>query len=437
MYITEIEITDLRCFNGTHHLSLDRGDGTYAGWTVFAGRNGTGKTTLLRALGLASVGLVRATVLNRGEKWTRPDKQFADVRVTVSDNKRKVDQSISFEGVPERDSKLHQINRVFRWKEDENDFEGLQSHVIPSEFVLVGYSALRLGWTPADQSPDPVIARVEHLILGGGKIEEAVRWLQSIHLRELEGRPGYKEVKRDVLRILNDGLLPDATVLRVDSDGLWVKRAGVEVPLQRISDGYQAVVPMVLDLIRRLSEHYVDLSSPLSDNHVGLSLPKDGDAICLLPGVVLIDEVDAHMHVSWQQKIGFWLKNHFPKVQFLVTTHSPFVCQAASPHGLIRLPSPGETRKMGPVADWVFKAVVNGSVDDAVMSELFGLDHAHSDQSERDRDKIAMLETKLLRKTATEEDVGEYERLKAQFPDGLEEEAERRVRALHHRLAGA
>lgn len=434
MYITEIEITDLRCFNGTHRLSLDRGDGTYAGWTVFAGRNGTGKTTLLRALGLAYVGLVRATVLNRGEKWTQPDKRFADVRVTLSDNKQVFHQSIRFEGVPERDSKLHQINGVFPLSDQEDTW---QSQVIPSAFVLVGYSALRLGWTPAEQSPDPVIARVEHLILGGGKIEEAVRWLQSIHLRALEGRPGYKEVKRDVLRILNDGLLPDATVLRVDSDGLWVKRAGVELPLQRISDGYQAVVPMVLDLIRRLSEHYVDLSPPLSDNHIGLSLPEDGKAICLLPGVVLIDEVDAHMHVSWQQKIGFWLKNHFPKIQFLVTTHSPFVCQAASPHGLIRLPSPSETKKMEPVADWVFKAVVNGSVDDAVMSELFGLDHAHSDQSEHDRDKIAILETKLLRKTATEEDVSEYERLKAQFPDGLEEEAERRVRALHHRLVGA
>ena len=48
-------------------------------------------------------------------------------------------------------------------------------------------------------------------------------------------------------------------------------------------------------------------------------------------GVVLIDEVDVHLHVSWQRSIGFWLKKHFPNVQFIVTTHSPFVCQAADP----------------------------------------------------------------------------------------------------------
>ena len=46
-------------------------------------------------------------------------------------------------------------------------------------------------------------------------------------------------------------------------------------------------------------------------------------------GVILIDEIDAHLHPAWQKRIGFWLKAHFPNIQFIVTTHSPFICQAA------------------------------------------------------------------------------------------------------------
>ena len=52
MYVTQFELADLRCFRGVHRVSLDRGDGSYAGWTVFAGRNGTGKSTLLHLLGI-------------------------------------------------------------------------------------------------------------------------------------------------------------------------------------------------------------------------------------------------------------------------------------------------------------------------------------------------------------------------------------------------
>src|SRR5690606_33514301 len=136
------------------------------------------------------------------------------------------------------------------------------------------------------------------------------------------------------LAFMADGLLPDdSTVERVDSDGLWICRDGVSLPLEQVSDGYRTVAALVVDLLRCLHATYG-----------GLALERDehGQPVCPLPGVVLIDEVDAHMHVAWQQRIGFWLTQHFPNIQFLVTTHSPFICQAASPRGIIRLPAPGE-----------------------------------------------------------------------------------------------
>ena len=56
MYITEFEVENLRSFVGNQRISLDRGDGIYAGWTVFAGRNGAGKSTLLKGLALTCIG---------------------------------------------------------------------------------------------------------------------------------------------------------------------------------------------------------------------------------------------------------------------------------------------------------------------------------------------------------------------------------------------
>lgn len=89
---------------------------------------------------------------------------------------------------------------------------------------------------------------------------------------------------------------------------------------------------LVVDLIKQVHDCYGELHFEVRD-----SLP-----VIAAPGVVIIDEVDAHLHVSWQRRIGTWLKAHFPNVQFIVTTHSPYICQEADPGGLIRLPGPGK-----------------------------------------------------------------------------------------------
>uniref|UniRef100_UPI00384F2E93 hypothetical protein n=1 Tax=Microbispora cellulosiformans TaxID=2614688 RepID=UPI00384F2E93 len=47
--------------------------------------------------------------------------------------------------------------------------------------------------------------------------------------------------------------------------------------------------------------------------------------------------------MSWQKKIGEWLKEHFPAIRFIVTSHSPYICQSSDPDGLIRLPGIGRT----------------------------------------------------------------------------------------------
>lgn len=234
-------------------------------------------------------------------------------------------------------------------------------------------------------------------------LSEAVSWLVDLHLRRLEGRPGAAELLAAVLDLLGDGLLPDGyRISRVDSDGLWVSRGDQAFVLQEMSDGYRAIAALVLDLVRHLHSAY---------GEIYLSRTEDGPLEVALPGVVLIDEVDAHLHVSWQKRIGDWLKSHFPLIQFIVTTHSPYVCQSADPGGLIRLGGPDETEPPRVVDEDVYRRVVYGSGDDAALSDLFGLDSPYSPKAEALRRWLGDLEGQVLAGEATPGELAEYQEL--------------------------
>ncbi len=436
MYITEIVASNLRSLRGEHSIDLDRGDGTYPGWTVFAGRNGAGKSTLLKALALATIGpLASRSLAGVFTDWVCRGAEHAVFRARMvrdqSHDQFKAGRptnnpfwvGLTWKATP------HATDVLARW--EDKKIEATRSGAngpwadAPMGWFIAGYGPYRhLGAPPTEVvklSADPVMARLINLFNESATLSDAVDWLKGIHLRALEERPGAAELRDDVIRVLNDGLLPDGSSVRgVDSEGLWIERDGVKMPLEQVSDGYRTVTALVVDLIRRLQDTFGRLGLEGEPNRT----------ICRLPGVVLIDEVDAHMHVAWQQGIGPWLTAHFPAIQFLVTTHSPYICQAASPRGLIRLPAPGEDRRMEHVPDDLFKAVVNGGADDAVLTELFGLEHAHSARSERLRAEVAALEVKALLGTASPAEVVRYQEMKTQLPTDLGELADRRLREL-------
>lgn len=436
MYITEIVISDLRSFRGQHVLSLDRGEGTYAGWTVFAGRNGAGKSTLLKALALSVIGpLASRSLAGVFTDWVYRGAESAVVRTrllrdpvhdqykTGRPKEKPFWVGLTWRATP------HATDVLTRWQdkrvESTKSGDNGPWADAPIGWFVAGYGPYRhLGAPPTEVvklSADPVMARLINLFNESATLSDAVDWLKGTHLRALEERPGAAELRDNVIRVLNDGLLPDgSSVRRVDSEGLWIERDGVEMPLEQVSDGYRTVTALVVDLLRRLHETFQRLE--LTET--------GGRVVCPLPGVVLIDEVDAHMHVAWQQSIGPWLTSHFPAIQFLVTTHSPFICQAASPKGLIRLPAPGEDRTLEHVSADLFKAVVNGGADDAVLTELFGLEHAHSARAEHMRAEVAALEAKTLRGSASPEEVDRYQSLKQELPTDLGELADRRLRGL-------
>lgn len=85
-----------------------------------------------------------------------------------------------------------------------------------------------------------------------------------------------------------------------------VKKDGQYLKINQLSDGEKCTIALFGDLARRMT-----LANPQLPN------PLEGQ------GVVLIDELELHMHTSWQRKVMPVLKETFPNIQFIITTHSP------------------------------------------------------------------------------------------------------------------
>ncbi|NUV69524.1 ATP-binding protein [Streptomyces sp. CAI-121] len=432
MYVSRVYVENIKSFHGSRvvDLTLTRPDGTHAGWTVLAGRNGSGKTTLLRALALALSGPVAARGLVQGfENWMSRG-------AVESSAQAKIVRDAAFDKFSASGRTQTNFWAGLRWtaptegassrKSAQPALEGIRQNPNAKSATPAQrgpWADNPVGWFCAAYGPFRRMAggsgEVQRLMLASGPVArqaslfhedaslaEGVAWLIEQHLRALEGREGAAALKRAALSVLGHGLLPDGyRVEDVDSEGLWVTRDGHRYPLREMSDGFRTVAALVVDLLKQIHDAFGDEAFSGDDGEGGPSLLH-------VPGVVIIDEIDAHLHVSWQRRIGPWLTEHFPNIQFIVTTHSPYICQAADPGGLIRLPGVEEDAAPEVVPEDLYERVVYGSGDDAVLSDLFGLDTPYSEQAERRRAEFVALESRVYEGDTSPETVERYKKLK-------------------------
>ncbi|MDC5854883.1 retron Ec78 anti-phage system effector ATPase PtuA [Vibrio europaeus] len=121
-----------------------------------------------------------------------------------------------------------------------------------------------------------------------------------------------------------------------------INKDGNEFSVLQLSQGEKSLLALIADLARRLTMLNPLLSNPLEGN-----------------GLVLIDEIDLHLHPSWQQKVIQRLESTFPNVQFIVTTHSPQVCHTLDSENIWLLKN-GQKYKApkgvrGAVSSWVLR----------------------------------------------------------------------------------
>ena len=122
--------------------------------------------------------------------------------------------------------------------------------------------------------------------------------------------------------------------------------------INQLSDGQRAVLALAADLARRMAQGNPHLNDPLASE-----------------AIVLIDEVELHLHPSWQQRILNDLRRTFPNTQFIVSTHSPQVLTTVEPEHIIELAREDGRIVAGSVAGWTYGAEAGD-----VLSVVMGVD---------------------------------------------------------------
>ena len=153
-----------------------------------------------------------------------------------------------------------------------------------------------------------------------------------------------------------------------------------------------------------------DLARRLAIANPSLESPRQG------MGVVMIDEIELHLHPSWQRNVIPALDRTFPNCQFIVTTHSPLVCQAAEHGSVWRLPTPGDDSPSGRVTGIERKRLIYGSILEAFGTELFGEGVTRSDSSKEMLARLAQLNYIALKRDLSAEEARELEELRAMLP---------------------
>lgn len=192
------------------------------------------------------------------------------------------------------------------------------------------------------------------------------KWLLDVRMRELEAKekgetPLFttQEAKTLLEDLLNDKeegrtveILVDAANIRVH----YTERNGTPIRFHQLSAGYQSVLIWVADLVARLSKNQPDVRK-LED----------------FQGIVLVDEVGLHLHPKWEYNLMRKLRGWFPKIQFIVTTHSPVLLMGASEDALIYkiYKEDGKTKLAGSLSQEQLRKMM---IHQIITSPLFGLD---------------------------------------------------------------
>jgi predicted ATP-binding protein involved in virulence len=164
---------------------------------------------------------------------------------------------------------------------------------------------------------------------------------------------------------------------------------GQIVPTIGLSDGFRSVLALGGDLIWRLLETFPDSNDPLKEE-----------------GVVLIDELDIHLHPIWQRDIAGWLRKQFPNLQFIVATHSPLITISAGEDAVTYKLSIDENKT---TQIEKIEKISNMNVDEILKSEAFNLISSYSPQTQKKIDLYYSLQRKPNKNNAEQSDLFELQ----------------------------
>ncbi|NET25884.1 MAG: AAA family ATPase [Okeania sp. SIO1I7] len=148
------------------------------------------------------------------------------------------------------------------------------------------------------------------------------RVIEETENEELRDNPEYRDrqleaVRKAIYSILGKNDFKDIRVRRKPRPRMTIKKQDQELDIQQLSDGEKSLLALVGDLARRLAIANPSLADPLTAS-----------------SVVLIDEIEQHLHPAWQRQVIPKLIKTFPNCQFIITTHSPQVVSQIKPNSV-------------------------------------------------------------------------------------------------------
>ncbi|MDV6345715.1 AAA family ATPase [Nitrosomonas sp. Is37] len=423
IYFKSLELQNIRCFKGQEILDLTRGDGIPTQWTLLLGDNGVGKTTLLQCLAWMrpvpevkenkKIGIIPA--LHDATENAVFEKLLRNHKDGKSIIKAELIQGASL-------SELKMLSNNYVSIFTESTFSGKINGELDSEDstgtrgdgdrklpLVIAYGANRLqakSYSEIDiNNDDPVSAltRITELI----NVEDFLTTLDYAAVKETKGEHKQKDrltkVKKIIAEILPglSGKEDSIKIFGPKLPGVSSEPSGVHcetpygwVPMSALSLGYRTTAGWTVDLACRLYSAYPDSNEPLHE-----------------PAIVLIDEIDLHLHPMWQKKIIQNISDHFPNTQFIATAHSPLMVQSANNANLAVLVTDGDHIQINNSPEFV----KGWRVDQILTSELFGLTSARSEEVENKIKKRQEL-LQITRTSEQEKELEDINKQIAEFP---------------------
>ncbi len=393
MFLKRIVLENIRGLRRLD-LSFEGAEDDVRRWTMVLGENGTGKSTLLRSIALVLAGSeALPELLVSPRHWVRKGEQAGAIEadlVTAENKPRKVRLELRPEDT---------IREIF--ERNGESMAELDRALAQSarNYLTVGYGVSRRlsGKAAANGAREmyrhPRARAVASLFSPDALLNPLESWAINLHYKHAE--EGLNVVRRTLSEFL-----PDLTFKGIDkTEGelLFETPDGV-LPLSQLSDGYQDMAAWCGDLLYRVTEAFQDYKNPLSAR-----------------GLLLVDEIDLHLHPAWQRRLIDFLTEKLGQFQVVATTHSPLTAQQAGQGQLFLLhrPSPEASPKLKPYEGNPQLL----SLEQLAVSPIFGLATSDSPQVEKLKKQYRTLKGKKERSPAEETELVELEKKVTELPD--------------------
>jgi predicted ATP-binding protein involved in virulence len=318
MKITQLSLTD---FRGIRNLILDLSDFQV---TIFIGANGAGKSSVLDA---AAIALTYITAQLGASGAGRRQIQATDIHnkqagaivaIHIEHCEQQYRWAFARHG---RNAKKQEVSHLTSPLDAVKNLATVLQNNLSSDTKSIPL----LAYYPVNRAvlDIPLKIRVTHdfnpLDAFDGALTRAANfrvffeWFRNREDFENEQRldtPSFIDTPLEAVRTAIQTFMHGCTNLRVRRNPLrmTINKAGEDVLIDQLSDGEKCLLALVGDLARRLA-----IANPYSTE------PLAGQ------GIVLIDEIELHLHPAWQRSVVHQLKMTFPNCQFLLSTHSPQV----------------------------------------------------------------------------------------------------------------